>query len=194
MDGKDSSQVNTAPTAGAKPNEGATANPTAETPNPSEKAPEVKADESKKTFTQEDLDKIVKDRLAREDQSVSKRILDKYGCKDEAELDAKIKQSLSYEATKSEFDKLSKEHAEAKEELAFAKNAIDPSRIEDIRLHFKGKGIELNTESLKAELPAHPEWVGSKAQTTIAALGSARREKPTPTEDDIARHLWGMDK
>lgn len=196
MEDKDVSQVVTAPTAEAKPSEGATGTPKAETPaTPSEKTPEAKAEESKKTFTQEDLDKIVKDRLAREDQSVSKKLLDKYGCKDEAELDSKIKQSLSYEATKSEFDKLSKEHAEAKEELAFAKNGIDPSRIDDVRLHFKGKGVELNPESLKAELPSHPEWLGSQKEpkTTIEALGGGQHAKAPMTADDIARHYWGLD-
>lgn len=91
-----------------------------------------------KTFTQEQLDEIIKDRLDKQEKSFLKKL------------------------GVDNFEDIGKEIANgklARQELLLSKNNIAEGRYDDVLTHFKGKGQELTDESLKEVVKTHPEWV-----------------------------------
>lgn len=170
-------------------NEGGTAPVvnTAETPNETqvndtatvaEKEPVVKetpktdTTEKPKSFTQEMVDEIVRNRLERDRKATFKR----YGVEDRDGLDALIGKSQAYDVMKERYEKIKGENASLQEKMAFITNNINPAREDDVRAYFKGKGIEFNETNLVNELVTHPEWLNVKEvneapQTTIKTLG-----------------------
>ena len=137
-------------------------------------ATETKTETTPKTFTQEQVNEIVRERLERTYKG--------YGANSKEELDALFESS--------------KKNGK---ELAFLKNNVNPSREGDIDAYFKGKGIDFNGENLAKELSTHPEWLNqAKAEeerTTIKVLGSdGRTPIPQASEKDEAAKLFGFKK
>ena len=129
-------------------------------------------DEQPKSFTQEMVDEIVRNRLERDRKATYKR----YGVEDKDGLDALIGKAQAYDEMKSRYDELVKTNASLEEKMAFITNNINPAREEDVRAYFKGKEIEFNETNLINELATHPEWLNVKEtndapQTTIKTLG-----------------------
>lgn len=152
------------------------------TPNESQGKP-IEGDNSEKRFSQEDVDRIVKERLAQKEQSDHKSFMDKLGVKDDDELETLIKKSQSYDATKKALD----ETKLSTDELAFIKNGIDEKRYDDVRYYLKGKGEELNADNIKAELASHPEWGKQQAQPkpvpAFQSLGAPKEPQTAPDEE-----------
>ena len=145
----------------------------AEKENPEgEEKPNPDQPEETKTFTQEMVDEIVRNRLERDRKATYKR----YGVEDKDGLDALIGKAQAYDEMKSRYDELVKTNASLEEKMAFITNNINPAREEDVRAYFKGKEIEFNETNLINELATHPEWLNVKEtndapQTTIKTLG-----------------------
>lgn len=152
------------------------------------------SEEEQKSFTQEMVDEIVRNRLERDRKATYKR----YGVEDKEGLDSLIGKSQAYDVMKERFEKIKGENASLHEKMAFVTNNINPSREDDIRAYFKGKGLEFNEESLVKELETHPEWrnvaeVNDKPQTTIEVLGVEHKEKNIPeTEAEKQRRIFGI--
>lgn len=100
-------------------------------------------------------------------------IYDRYGVADEAGLDELIGNAQRYDSLKEQYDgdKASwkeqssardKELADVKEQVALMQSGIDSSRYEDAKLIIKGKGLEVSTDTINAELATHPEWKKSE--------------------------------
>lgn len=160
---------------------------------PLEEISKTPSDIEPKTFTQEELNKIVQERLARHSQG----IYSKLGVNDEQGLNAYIEERVKL---KSDYDLLITQKGELAEKLAFIENDILPERYEDVRIYFKGKGIDFSPETLQSELKTHPEWLKQKQSqenvkptTTIANVGTQRTEKH---DDDLKRkasEMFGVD-
>mgnify|MGYP003296289237 CR=1 FL=1 len=110
-----------------------------------------------KKFTQEQVNEMMRKRIEREKNSIFNKHKEKYGVENEEGLDEMFKKSQSYDAMKERYENILTAKAELEKELAFLRNNIEPSKEEDILAHFKGKEMEFNEESLKAELQTHPE-------------------------------------
>jgi hypothetical protein len=137
-----------------------------------EEKPEAKTTEEAKSFTQEMVDEIVRNRLERDRKATFKR----YGVEDRNGLDALIGKAQSYDVMKERYGAIKEENTSLKEKMAFMSNNINPAREEDVRAYFKGKEIEFNETNLVNELATHPEWLNVKEvneapQTTIKSLG-----------------------
>lgn len=151
-----------------------------------------------KTFTQTELDRIIRERIERERNSTIKKWCDKYGVENEESLDSAFLKSLSYDTMKEEYESIKSAKQELENKLAFIENNIEPTKQDDVMAHFKGKGIEFNDENLKAELSTHPEWlkvkeVSNKPTTTITPISPDREEiKPQKTEKEEMEKLFGM--
>jgi hypothetical protein len=147
-----------------------------------------------KTFTQEQVNKIMRSRLERDRLSFFNR----YGVKDRDGLDSLIGKAQSYDVMKERYDAQKTRIAELEERLAFMSNGIDPTREDDIRAYFKGKGLEFNEEALVNELETHPEWkkvvqVDDTPKTTIRQLGVEHRDRNVPeTEAEKRRRIFGV--
>jgi hypothetical protein len=151
-------------------------------------------DEKPKTFTQEQVNKIMRSRIERDRLSFLKR----YGVEDRDGLDSLIGKAQAYDIMKERYEARGTEIAELKEKLAFMTNNINPDREDDIRAYFKGKGLEFNEESLVNELETHPEWrnvvqVDDKPKTTIEVLGVEHRDRNIPeTDAEKRRRIFGV--
>lgn len=159
--------------------------------NPVEPKKEVQS----KTFTQEQVNKIMRSRLDRDRLSFFNR----YGVKDRDGLDGLIGKAQSYDVMKERYNGLKNENAQLRERLAFVSNGINPDREDDIRAYFKGKGIEFSDEALIQELETHPEWRkvvdtgDSTPKTTIKALGVEHRDRNVQeTEAEKRRRIFGI--
>lgn len=153
-----------------------------------------------KKFTQEQVNEMMRKRIEREKNSIFNKHKEKYGVENEEGLDEMFKKSQSYDAMKERYENILTAKAELEKELAFLRNNIEPSKEEDILAHFKGKEMEFNEESLKAELQTHPEWlrvkeVSDKPKTTIKVLSPERQVAHNDTDEakEMAK-LFGLDK
>lgn len=142
-----------------------------------------------KTFTQPELDKIVGDTRVRTREKTFRYIYDRYGVKDEAELDALVANAQRYDTQKEMYDndKASWEHerdensqklADMSEQIALMQSNIAPERYEDAKLILKGKGMEVNLENIQTELETHPEW--AKEQPVVPEPTPEPKPEPKP--------------
>ena len=151
-------------------------------------------EETPKTFTQEQVNEMVKARLDRDRKSIYKR----YGVEDRNGLDDLIGKAQSYSVMEERYNAIQTEVNSLRESNLFLKNNINPERYDDVRTHFKGKGIELNEENLTNELSTHSEWITKsgeevKPKTTIQFMGNeSPREKPSVNERDLAMEMFGL--
>lgn len=142
------------------------------------------------SFTQEQVNGIVRDRL--------NRIYERYGVKDSKELDNLIGKTQAYDVMKKRITRYREQLNGLNEEMAFMKNDIEPTRYDDVRAYFKGKGIKFNIEALANELANHPEWKrviekSNNKVTTINAISPDRNIAKTSTneKDEVAK-LFGF--
>ena len=147
-----------------------------------------------KTFTQQQVDDLIKARLERKTNSLYKR----YGVSNSGELDELIGKSQAYDVMKERYSTLKDENNQLKERLAFMSNGINPEREEDVRAYFKGKDIDFNEESLKTELQTHPEWLkiiedDKTPKTTIEKLGVEHKDSKVPeSEAEKMNRIFGV--
>lgn len=159
-------------------------------------APEINATGSKsasqpaeRTFTRDEVTRILKRRIDRYQNSV----FNKYGVKDSTELDALFEKAKGY-------DDIIKSRDELTEKVAFLGNNINPDRYDDIRTYFKGKGLQFSEDELKRQLETHPEWLNkssepekpSKPITTIKVGTGTHSGSPTG-EKELAKKIFGDD-
>ncbi len=93
------------------------------------------------------------------------------------------------ESLNSELETYRGEVATLREQVAFNEYNIDPERYEDIRIYFKGKGLDLTPENLKAEVESHKEWVN---KTNIEKVGADNPQAPKTNEREEAFKLFGV--
>lgn len=151
-------------------------------------------EETPKTFTQEQVNEMVKARLDRDRKSLFKR----YGVEDRNALDDLIGKAQSYSVMEERYNAIQSEVNSLKESNLFLKNNINPERYDDVRTFFKGKELELNEENLANELSTHSEWITKsgeevKPKTTIQFMGNeSPKEKPSVNERDLAMEMFGL--
>ena len=144
-------------------------------------------EENGATLTQEQVNKIVQERLKRQESS----FYEKYKVKDSEELINKLKLADDYESLQEKFSQESLKVSQLNKELAFVKNSIDPSREDDILTYFKGKNIEFSAEELVKAIETHPEWV--KKTTTISSIGAEHEKKDfKETDDERMKRIFGV--
>ena len=137
-----------------------------------------------RTFTQEQVNDLVRQRIDRERNSTYKR----YGVNDRDGLDTLITKSHSYDAMKERYENINERNKALEQEIAFIRQNIEPSRQEDVLTYFKGKGLDFSEQALMDELRTHPEWlrvneVSDKPTTTIKKLGAQQRTSPEPEDE-----------
>lgn len=152
------------------------------------------SDGVEKTFTQEQVNNIMRTRLERDRNAFFKR----YGVENRDGLDALIGKSQSYDIMKERYEVLKDENANLKERLTFISNNINPDREDDIKAYFKGKEIELNEDNLLQALATHPEWlkvvaVDNTPKTTIQSLGVEHGQHKTfESEEEKMKRIYGI--
>lgn len=140
-------------------------------------------DPETKTFTQEEVNEIVKKRLS--------KFYNRYGVEGKDELDTMVGKSQAYGVLEERYNTASEELRNTKQELMFIKNDIDTNKYSDVQAYFSGKGIELTPENLEDELANHNEW--KKKVAEVKKMGSdAQKEQPGVDEKSMAARLFGF--
>lgn len=159
---------------------------TTETPESNNNEIQQEQVDEVKTFTQEQVNEFVRQRIERERNSIYKR----YGVNDRNELDNLVGKSQAYDIIKERFDELTNKNNELQKEFAYLKNGVDPNKKSDIEAYFKGKELEINDENMANEINTHPEW---KIKKTIEKISADREvQKKEKSEKEIAKELFGF--
>lgn len=134
-----------------------------------------------------------------------KAFFDRYGVKDLSELDdlfgrAKSVDGLNQrieELTKNgtdlqtRFDELASQNQELAKKYAFTSRNIRPEMYSDIETFFKGKGLDINEETLNEELKVHPDWLNKAG--SVVSLGNEQTPPSSGQEEiEAASKLFGV--
>lgn len=151
-----------------------------------ETTPEVQEQETK-TFTQDQLDAVVKDRLARErdkfarelgiDESFSKEKYEEFRIFQDAqktELEKVKEQAQQLEAEKLE---LLTQKERLSEEYAAAKLGVKPESLEDALALAKIKSGDTIEAKLQAVLEEYPIFGAIQPNTTAKTIGSEKKDE-----------------
>lgn len=109
-----------------------------------------------KTFTQAELDSIIQSRLG--------KVYAKLSAKNADEFEQKLNESNS---------KLAETEAKLKQiekDIALKDSHINPDRVKDVDIWFKGTGTEFSASALAEAVKTHPEWV---SKVVVPEVGSS---------------------
>lgn len=149
-------------------------------------------DSTEKLFTQSQVNELVgKTRMETREQTYL-AIYGRYGVDSEEGMDELVGNAQRYETVRGEFDDARKswdeaskardsELAEVRERVALLESGIDADRYEDAKAIIRSKGLEVTVDSIKGELPTHPEWIKGGAGKPEGSPNPNFR--PDPTKD-----------
>lgn len=115
-----------------------------------------------KTFTQDELDSIIQSRLS--------KVYAKLGAKNADEFEQKLSESNS---------KLVETETKLKQierDTALKDNHINPDRVKDVDIWFKGTGTEFSASALTEAVKTHPEWVSKVVVPEVGSHTSGNTE------------------
>lgn len=165
--------------------------PDAEKEGKGESAPEQASHAS---LTQDEVNDIVRERLAKRDR----QLFSKYGVEDEKALDALFEKAKGYDEQAKSLEEIQAQLKSANEELALKRHGVLPEREDDAKTYFKGKGMEMSEEALKQVLETHPEWLKAEEGqpkpnfTKPEPIGAEKGEKAKSDPREEAAKLWGF--
>lgn len=167
-----------------------------ETPKNEVNNTQVEEKPAVKTYTQEEVNEKIRARLDR----ARKSIYQKYGVEDENGLDVMHGKANDYDKMAGEltdrtnkYNQLADTYNQLVEEYAFLKCDVDPNKVEDIKIYFKGKGIEIDEDTLKYEIATHSDW--KKPRITMESVGTLKndnRDLGMSEEEYVAKKLFGL--
>ena len=138
-----------------------------------------------KIFTQSQVNEMVGNTRTETREKTFRYIYDRYGVKDEAELDELVGNAQALDSFKEKYETeranwkqssadRDKELMDVKEQVALLQSGIDSDRFEDAKFILRGKGLEVSLDNIKNELATHPEWqkkIGEQANENFAKVG-----------------------
>lgn len=130
-----------------------------------------------KTFTQAELDSIIQSRLG--------KVYAKLGAKNADEFEQKLSESNS---------KLVEAETKLKQierDTALKDNHINPDRVKDVDIWFKGTGTEFSASALTEAVKTHPEWVSKVVAPEVGSHtnGNTEADSRRDNESRIAEAL-----
>ena len=152
-------------------------------------------------FTKERVNELMQKRVERSHKS----FFDRYGVKDLNELDdlfgrAKSVDSLnqkiqdllkSGEDLQTRYNELESANRDLLKKYAFTSRNIRPEMYSDIETYFKGKGLDINEETLNEELKTHLDWC-NKAGAVVPLGNESSAGDNEVTERERAGQLLGV--
>lgn len=140
-------------------------------------AVEEKSTQAEKTFTQAELDSIIQSRLG--------KVYAKLGAKNADEFEQKLNESNS---------KLVETETKLKQierDTALKDNHINPDRVKDVDIWFKGTGTEFSASALTEAVKTHPEWVSKVVVPEVGSHtnGNTEADSRRDNESRIAEAL-----
>lgn len=130
-----------------------------------------------KTFTQAELDSIIQSRLS--------KVYAKLGAKNADEFEQKLSES-NFKLVETE-TKLK----QIERDTALKDNHINPDRVKDVDIWFKGTGTEFSASALTEAVKTHPEWVSKVVVPEVGSHtnGNTEADSRRDNESRIAEAL-----
>lgn len=132
---------------------------------------------AEKTFTQAELDSIIQSRLG--------KVYAKLGAKNADEFEQKLNESSSKLAeTETKLKQIEKD-------TALKDSHINPDRVKDVDIWFKGTGTEFSASALAEAVKTHPEWVSKVVVPEVGSSikGTTEADSRRDNESRIAEAL-----
>ena len=132
-----------------------------------------------KVFTQSQVNEMVGNTRTETREKTFRYIYDRYGVKDEAELDELVGNAQALDSFKEKYETeragwkqtsadRDKELMDVKEQVALLQSGINSDRFEDAKFILRGKGLEVNLETLRRNLL--PTQNGQKTKVLTKTL------------------------
>lgn len=135
-----------------------------------EKSTQAEKTTAEKTFTQAELDSIIQSRLG--------KVYAKLGAKNADEFEQKLSESNS---------KLVETETKLKQierDTALKDNHINPDRVKDVDIWFKGTGTEFSASALTEAVKTHPEWVSKVVVPEVGSHTSGNTEADSRRDNE----------
>nr|DAD87891.1 MAG TPA: Major head protein [Siphoviridae sp. ct43U4] len=135
-----------------------------------EKSTQAEKTTVEKTFTQAELDSIIQSRLG--------KVYAKLGAKNADEFEQKLSESNS---------KLAETETKLKQierDTALKDNHINPDRVKDVDIWFKGTGTEFSASALTEAVKTHPEWVSKVVVPEVGSHTSGNTEADSRRDNE----------
>lgn len=142
-----------------------------------EKSTQAEKTTAEKTFTQAELDSIIQSRLG--------KVYAKLGAKNADEFEQKLSESSSKLAeTETKLKQIEKD-------TALKDSHINPDRVKDVDIWFKGTGTEFSASALAEAVKTHPEWVSKVVVPEVGSSikGTTEADSRRDNESRIAEAL-----
>lgn len=142
-----------------------------------EKSTQAEKTTAEKTFTQAELDSIIQSRLG--------KVYAKLGAKNADEFEQKLSESNSKLAeTETKLKQIEKD-------TALKDSHINPDRVKDVDIWFKGTGTEFSASALAEAVKTHPEWVSKAVVPEVGSSikGTTEADSRRDNESRIAEAL-----
>lgn len=154
----------------AKPEQSATNDSAAEEKSTQAEKTTTEKTIAEKTFTQAELDSIIQSRLG--------KVYAKLGAKNADEFEQKLNESNS---------KLVETETKLKQierDTALKDNHINPDRVKDVDIWFKGTGTEFSASALTEAVKTHPEWVSKVVVPEVGSHTSGNTEADSRRDNE----------
>lgn len=161
----------------AKPEQSTAENSAVEEKSTQAEKTTVEKTTAEKTFTQAELDSIIQSRLG--------KVYAKLGAKNADEFEQKLNESSSKLAeTETKLKQIEKD-------TALKDNHINPDRVKDVDIWFKGTGTEFSASALTEAVKTHPEWVSKVVVPEVGSSikGTTEADSRRDNESRIAEAL-----
>ena len=161
----------------AKPEQSTAENSAAEEKSTQAEKTTVEKTTAEKTFTQAELDSIIQSRLG--------KVYAKLGAKNADEFEQKLSESNSKLAeTETKLKQIEKD-------TALKDSHINPDRVKDVDIWFKGTGTEFSASALAEAVKTHPEWVSKVVVPEVGSSikGTTEADSRRDNESRIAEAL-----
>lgn len=135
-----------------------------------------------KTFTQEEVNEIVKKRLEKQASSQYKN----YGVESAEELEGLLAKGRDYQKLVEELEQLKSTNRDLVKSSLFNKFKIDEARFDDVETYFKGKELDITEDNLAQALTNHNEWVKKIAEVELGA-----EKQLTDNSDNERKRIFG---
>lgn len=135
-----------------------------------EKSTQAEKTTAEKTFTQAELDSIIQSRLS--------KVYAKLGANNADEFEQKLSESNS---------KLVETETKLKQierDIALKDNHINPDRVKDVDIWFKGTGTEFSASALTEAVKTHPEWVSKVVVPEVGSHTSGNTEADSRRDNE----------
>ncbi|MCR4661708.1 MAG: hypothetical protein K5765_06915 [Clostridia bacterium] len=145
-----------------------------------------------KVFTQSQVNEMVGNTRTETREKTFRYVYDRYGVKDEAELDELVGNAQALDSFKEKFETeraewkktgadRDKELMDVKEQVALLQSGIDSDRFEDAKLILRGKGLEVSLDNIKNEIATHPEWQKKVENENFVKTGESEIKDTEPS-------------